>query len=508
VREVEERVCGSLLKAVQAVAGRKWKRAPRLYVMSRCGQEVTGSEELNVSQAMMWGMGRVIANEHAEVWGGMIDIEEGSQEEISQAAEEVMRADEEKEVSYRGMKRYVARMVRSLPGGERQEVKVSGEGVYVITGGSGGLGLEAGLWLVEKGARKVVLVSRRGANEAGREKIEEMRRKGARVEEVRCDIAERREVREMIKEIEGRGEEIKGVIEAAGELADGVVMRQRWEGFRKGMRAKVEGVWNIEEEVGEKEMEMMVMYSSATAVLGTPGQSNHAAGNAFMDMVARERRRRGKAGVSVNWGAWKEVGAAAERGVGARVAGAGIGEISREGGIRAMEEVLSRGSVQVVVLPIDWNVVKSTARVSPLFSDLVRQETGYDTPRQAHARNGEGEFSREKLLAATSEEQSTLLQDYLSARIASVLKVPQSKLDLQKPLSRLGIDSLMAIELRTRVQADLGVLIPIADLLKGPSVAQLTSQLLEQVASESVSESIGGQGDEMADDEDWEVLKL
>ena len=202
------------------------------------------------------------------------------------------------------------------------------DGSYLIAGGSSGLGLLTAEWLAERGARELLLVSRRASEETLGAAVAGLRERGCRVELAAVDIADWAAVRAV-----ARGSCVRGVVHAAGILHDGLMAELEWPRFSRVLEPKVQGLWNLHELTREMPLDFFVAYSSVASVLGSAGQTNHAAANAFVDALIAWRRRNGLPGLSINWGPWEELGG--RRGSGARRRSgrgrAASGRLGREG---------------------------------------------------------------------------------------------------------------------------------------------------------------------------------
>jgi acyl carrier protein len=222
-------------------------------------------------------------------------------------------------------------------------------------------------------------------------------------------------------------------------------------------------------------------------VLGQPGQGNYAAANAFLDALAHHRQAQGQPALSINWGAWAGEGFADSVGgrrLAARLALLGISSIAPQRALEMLGQLLSQNATQVVAVPVNWKQYREfhpAGSASPLLSELAQERS--DASRPA----GRTSERREALLAAEPAERRRLLQSYVSEQVARVLGLSPSKLDLQKPLSHLGLDSLMAVELKNRIAVDLKVNVPVVKFLEGFSVDQAVTQVLDQLAAETAN---------------------
>ena len=351
VSAAQERGSRSVLQLVQALARTKWQgAAPRLWLVTEQAQSVGGEHgRLRVEHGPVWGMGNVIALEHPELKCVRLDIDATDDtERICDLLHAEIRdadgadgEDSEDQVALRGDRRFAKRLVRVAHTNHTAEpATIQGDGTYLITGGWGGLGLLTAGWLVERGARELVLLGRGAPSGQALERIQGWERAGARVRVVRADVANFDEMARMIAEI---GSPLRGVVHAAGVLADGVLLEQTWERFTTVMAPKVEGAWNLHRLTRGAPLDFFVMYSSAASVFGSAGQANHAAANAFLDVLAQQRRAEGLPALSVNWGAWSEVGAAADGGMEARMSLQGMGVIAPRQGMELLRKALESG---------------------------------------------------------------------------------------------------------------------------------------------------------------------
>src|SRR5947209_11066642 len=324
--------CGSLLHLAQSlsageVQARLWVVTRGAHAVGPEGQEAEAASEqvgVEAAQTPVWGLGRVIAHEQPGQWGGLIDLDPRAEADecAAQLAGELLAAaaaDEagemaEGEVGYRAGQRYVPRLVRAdgaraeAAGGAEAAATVSGEATYLITGGMGGLGLKVASSLVGKGATHLLLAGRREPSEEARRAIQQVEEAGAEVHCQLADVGEAEQVRELLATPERLGwPAVRGVVHAAGVLDDGVLSGQNWERFERVMRSKVRGAWNLAEATQGKGLDFLILFSSAASVLGSPGQANYAAANAYLDGLAQAGCARGERWLSINWGAWAEV---------------------------------------------------------------------------------------------------------------------------------------------------------------------------------------------------------
>lgn len=474
--------CGGALHLVQALARRRWNgEAPRLWLVTRGAQAVAGGEAVSVAQAPLWGLGGVMAQEHSELWGGLVDLAPvNSPREVALLADEICGPDGEDQVAFRDGRRHVARLEHWRPGIESGPAPaITAEGSYLITGGLGGLGLAVARWLAERGARHLVLVGRRAPLETARRELSGIEALGVEVVVARADVSRVEEVKELLAGLSKRMTPLRGVVHAAGVLDDGLLIQADWERFARVLAPKVAGAWNLHCETRELPLDFFVLFSSAASLLSPLGQGNYAAGNAFLDALAHHRRTRGLPALSVNWGPWSGAGMAAGLGERERHRWGGMGEIAPEQGLELLARLLGEARPQAAVLPADWSQVPEGA-VRPLFAELVREAC----PRTGEAMPSAGEVPdlRRRLADAPLSEHPRLVAGYVREQTLRILGIaPTQPLDPRQPLQELGLDSLMAIELKDVLSRGVGGNLPATLIFDYHSVEALSTYLLDTV---------------------------
>jgi NADPH:quinone reductase-like Zn-dependent oxidoreductase/acyl carrier protein len=372
------------------------------------------------------------------------------------------------EVSRAGVCRYPERGVRP-------------DATYLITGGTGGLGLEVARWLAADGARHIALLSRRGPDERAEQVVAELQEQGVDVKLQRADVADADGLAEVFRTIADEMPPLAGVVHAAGILRDGVLVNQTWDRFGEVLAPKVQGAWNLHTLTRTSELDFFVMFSSISAVLGSPGEGNHAAANAFLDSLASVRRAAGLPAQSINWGVWSEVGAAAEHGVDARVESQGMGSMTPDEGVRALALVMQDDRALGAVMPVDWELYLSGAdeRIRTSFYDeLGRTAAVADAPGATLAK------VLDEIERLPEARRLTALANWVREQVRSVLGLDSvDAVPIDQPLQELGLDSLMAVELRNIVRTglDLSVSLPSTLVFDYPTVDALARHLAGEV---------------------------
>lgn len=501
--------CNNVLQLVQELARVERIDLPRLWLITR-GAQPAGEETipLDTAQSPLWGLGRVVAQEHPMFWGGLMDLEPRPSvpdDAAHQLWKEISAPDGEDQIAFRQGRRYAGRLIRKPRcATQPAALRWRADGSYLITGGLGELGLSVARWMVEQGARRLILMGRTklppralwNSAEPGSRlahqitAIRELEAFGASVHLAAVDVGDEAQLRAYIDEYRAEGwPPIRGVVHAAGVLQDGLLAQLDASAMDAVLRPKMIGGWLLDRLLKDDPLDFFVLFSSAGSLLGQPGQGNYAAANAFLDALAHHRRAMGKPALSVNWGAWSGLGFAETAGgkrLAARLALAGIRSIAPAQALEVMERLLREGSTQVAAVPVDWALYRQffpAGTQSPLLSELARE----DADKSADA--GHSAEKRNAILAAEPAQRLQLIQSHLTELVARVLGLPGSKLDIEQPLSNLGLDSLMAVELKNRIAVDLGVNVPMVTFLSGPSVAQAASQLLHLLTSETPGSS-------------------
>jgi acyl transferase domain-containing protein len=358
-------------------------------------------------------------------------------------------------------------------------VAIRRDGTYLVTGGLSGLGLVVARWLAQRGAGRLVLIGRRDVTSEAAATLDELRAGGTTVVTKSVDVSNESAVRALLKLIRQDGPPLRGVVHSAGVLDDAGLIQQDLDRFAHVFGPKVSGGWLLDRLTRCDSLDWFVMFSSVAAVLGSAGQANHSAANAFLDLLAHERRIRGLQGTSIGWGAWMEVGAAVDRGVTEKLAAQGVGAVTPSQGLVALERLLEEDRIQTAVVPIDWHryVEKSGHAGLPAFlADVVGTTT--DTP--THASTARTENLREQLAAAPPARRRPLVATFVRERALRALGVNPSKaVDPRTPLGEMGLDSLLSVELRNTLSSAIGQPLPATLLFDYPTIDALTDFLLK-----------------------------
>ena len=428
-------------------------------------------------QTPLWGLGRAMQVEYPELACICADL--GPEAEELPLLVEALRAhDGEPQIALRHGQRHVARLSRMILTAPEAPWRLppNSESCYLITGGLGALGLQIAEQLVATGARHLLLTGRRGATTPEQQAaIQRLEGQGAQVDVIQADVAKADDVMRLLMHAT---KPLRGIIHAAGVLDDGMLMQQTTERLARVAAPKVHGAWHLHRQTLEQPLDFFVLFSSVASLLGSAGQANYAAANAFMDGLAHDRRANGRPALAINWGPWGEAGMAAAEPVKRRLAHDGWETITSEQGWRITRALLQHGVTQAGVLPIDWDTfmqrVPGAAR-SPVLSEVLDSVMQAAPPQRANI--------AEQLQTASPDTRQKLLLGYLQERAAQALRLPLAQLDAQEALSQLGMDSLIAVELRAWARHDLDVDLPVERFLTAPTLGALVDAIDQQLAA-------------------------
>jgi acyl transferase domain-containing protein len=507
------RSCAPLLALPGLLAGRRSK----LWAVTR-GAVPAGRGGVETGQGAVWGLGRVVGLEHPGLWGGMIDLDPGGGDPEAAAAaitEEILAPDGEDQIAHRNGQRLAARLVRAEPPPAGEAVALDPSAAYLITGGRGALGLRIARRLVERGARHLILLGRRPADEAAARAVRELEASGATVHTPCADISDPDQTQMVLRD--GGRPPIRGVVHAAGVFEPAPVADLTWKDFRRILRAKVEGTLVLDA-LG-LDLDFFVMFSSASAVWGSALAGHYAAANHFQDVFAHDRVRRGLPAQAVNWGWWS--GSDMVAGHGGYFEAMGLHVLPDTEGLTAFDRLAGAGRVQLTVAPVDWTrfrPVLEAKRARPLLAELASEGDG--PGEEGDGSGGADNALLQRLAAAsTPADRRGVAEDLVRRETLAVLGLPAgSPLDRELGFFEAGMDSIMSVELRTRLGVALGIRLPATVAFEHPTVASLAAFLLEEavpvsgaVPGEPPADS-GGPLDEPAADlaglDEDELLRL
>ena len=501
IERAEKLGCGSALCVIQELLTRRLDPTP-IWFVTRGAVQTGADAACAFMQAPLWGFARAAAAEASAVWGGLIDLDAtASVEECGRAVvAEMLQTDAEDQIAFRRGERLAARLRRVQTNQAKPRALAwRSDGAYLITGGLGGLAIEAAAWMASQGARRLILLGRtplppraewRGAERNGgpvAARIAAVRRLealGATVDVASVDVGDEAAMHRFFERYAAEERApIRGVIHTAGVLQYDSLLTHTPQAMSSIMRAKTVGSWLLERDLKDQPLDFVVFYSSVSAILSSPLIGSYAGANSFMDALAADRIARGLPALSINWGLWSDVGMAASfsasRDNDTRNSSAQAGAtISTRRGIEALELAMRSRDGQVAVTPIqwkDWAALYPAFARAPLFQFLM---TGTSAGVQTVVEIGASAIA---VLAAAPEDRGERIHIYVVEQVGKVLGLTPERLDVNQPITEMGLDSLMAVELKNRFEADLRAALPIVRFLEGPSVSTLATLIHEDM---------------------------
>jgi len=370
----------------------------------------------------------------------------------------------------------------------RNATPVRRDGTYLVTGGLSGLGLLTVRWLAEQGAGRVVAIGRRAPTPENAAALAALAANGTTIVTEQLDVTDAAALRALLQRLRADGPPLRGIVHSAGRLDDAALMQQNAARFAHVLGPKVTGGALLDALTRGDPLDWFVFYSSIAAVLGSPGQANHSAANAFLDALAQRRRCEGRPAQSINWGGWSEIGAAADRAVIERLAQQGLGALSPDQGIAALTRLLHDNDAQTVVLPADWTryLAQGVSPARKAFLAELIDEAPRAAPTAAPAKPSPAASSAASpaenlaatLAAAPEARKRTLLATFIRERALQTLGLDVGRaVDPRTPLGELGLDSLLSVELRNRLSVVVGKPLPATLLFDHPTLDALTDHL-------------------------------
>ncbi|SEM99126.1 Acyl transferase domain-containing protein [Pseudomonas sp. ok272] len=371
---------------------------------------------------------------------------------------------------------------------QSQALQLAADGTYLVTGGLSGFGLRTAQWLVDKGARRLALLGRRGAaTEEAQAALTAWREQGIEVQAVACDITDSAQLRSVLVGIEASTAPLRGIVHAATVFDDGLIRNLTQEQLQRVLEPKAKGAQYLHELTAHLALDFFVLYSSATTLFGNPGQANYVAANHWLEALARHRLQQGLPATVVLWGAIDDAGFLARNqeikdALQSRMGGAAL---QSQVALDTLEQLLLQKRSGLGVLELEWKALSRflPAAGAPKFSELARLHNG-----EQDEESNSDDIQR-LLLEMDDPELIELFAEMLKQEISEILRIPTSKLDSSRPLQELGLDSLMSVELVVAVEERFGIRLPVMELSETSSIAKLTVRILELLRGSQDAES-------------------
>ncbi len=373
--------------------------------------------------------------------------------------------------------RHIGKIVLTAPplaGG-----RLRADRAYLVTGGLGGIGCALAGWLVDRGAGTIVLNGRRAPDPEAEAAIAALRSRGARVRVELADVTDRDQVAAMFERLDRDVAPIAGVIHSVGVLADAALSNQTWERFGTVLWPKALGAWRLHRATLDSDLDLFVLFSSVAGVLGNPGQANHAAANAFLDQIAAHRRALGLPGQAIAWGAWSGLGEAEEQRdrIAGQLEATGTRWMTPRQGLEAFGRLLAEDAAGTMVAAVDWPAFAEAVDDPPtLIEDLLEPATTESAP------SDDAVDLPSRLAATPPGERRELLTSFLRREVQVVLRL-SSPAAPSVGFFDLGMDSLMAVEFRNRLNRALAgaYTAPPTLVFDTPNIAAMAEHLASEL---------------------------
>jgi len=473
--------CGGVVQSVRALTAGEPAEA-RLWLATRhalCAGAADATRP-GLAHAPVWGLAKVIALEHPEIWGGVVDLDESQAgRDADELLAEMLDRGGEDHVVFRQGRRLVGRLEAvEEPGGEPAVLRP--DAAYLITGGLGTLGLRVARWLVVQGARYLVLIGRGEPSAVALDAVGQLRRAGASVLIAHADVADESGMSRVFAQAGASMPPLRGVVHVAGVLGQRAIRDMDLDELRAVLRPKVLGGWVLHRLTSHLDLEFFVCFSSVASVWGSKGQAHYSAGNHFLDVLAQYRQRCGLPALSINWGPWSGGGMASPEAL-KWLDRSGVRPIPPEDALAALGRLLSSQEAQRVVADVDW------ARFRELFESRRRRPlldlVGPWPARDPVSRPARPPDILARLARLDPTERRDWLLGYVRDEVAAAIGLADAlRLDPQQGFFRMGMDSLMAVELKNRLTAGLGVPLSSTVVFDYPNIRDLTGHLAECVS--------------------------
>jgi len=449
--------------AVAAAAG-----PGRLWLVTRGGAAVGPAEPGRPDLAWVRGLVRTLCLEQPLTRATWLDLDPADDPADQAAAlwAEIAAETGDDEVAYRGGRRWAARLATVAAPARQAGAPVRAGAAYLVTGGYGGIGLRVAGWLAAAGAGRLVLAGRSGPSAQARQTVDALRRSGV---DVRVALGDLADPAAAARAVAAAGAELAGVVHAAGVLRDGLVPQVDAESLAQVWAPKVLAARHLHDAVlaAGVELDWWVSFSSAAALLGSPGQVAYATANAWLDAFARWQRGHGTRAMAINWGTWSELGGA----TGVRLPG--LDPIAPDDGIAALRSLAARVPVDVGVLHFDpataLAAFPQTARLA-FFAEVAGAPPALAEPA-AHGWPG-----AERLATLSPAEATRVISERLAEHVTAVLGIDQAP-PPDAPLVEAGLDSLAAVRIKGLIEVDFGRTLPTSVLVRGATLTDLAAAL-------------------------------
>ncbi|WP_017293948.1 hybrid fatty acyl-AMP ligase/type I polyketide synthase [Geminocystis herdmanii] len=467
---------------------------PQLWLLTNQSQWVTHQEKINPQGGSLWGLGKIIALEHPEYWGGIIDVEmenlassssilqkilftKNEIDEESPLNPPLLKEEDEKMLAIRGKNIYYPRLrqkqkeslTNNIPS-EKISIEIKPSASYLISGGLGALGIQCAKWLISQGAKNLILLSRRQPSVTIQKQLDTWQKQGVNLYLPPVDVTNYEELKTVFQHIKTSLPPLKGIIHSAGILADSLLTTLSIDKLEMVMSPKILGAWNLHQLSLTLPVEFFVNFSSVASMLGSAGQGNYGVANGYLDSFASYRHSLNLPCLTINWGAF-DVGMAESKQH--SLTASGMELINVHEGIGLLTDLINSPASQLGVMKINWAKIAQkfpTLSTSSYIQDVIPQSVE-NTPNNLFV----------ELTQADTEEREILLVDYLTKSIELILNF-NGNINPDDNLIDLGMDSLMVMEAINNLKTDLQLMLYPREFYERPTISALASYLSQEFA--------------------------
>jgi acyl transferase domain-containing protein/surfactin synthase thioesterase subunit/acyl carrier protein len=487
-----EMMCRGALAILHALAETRSTNPTgrRLWLVTTNTQNIDADQNVDPVQAPLWGLGRTVAIEYPGIWGGLIDLQLNGDRtpDIDLLAAELLHPDGETQIAIsaageRNVARFVKQSLAELPA---QLPRVRGDASYLVTGGLGMLGRSVAKWLISKGARHLVLTGRNASSAAAQDVFSAAEIDGAAIHVVAADISRDEDVRRLIQTIKNELPPLKGVVQSAGVLDDGILAQLNWDRCAPLFEPRVYGSWLLHEYTKALDLDFFIFKSSLLSLLGSAGQGNYTASSAFLDSLAAHRRAADLPATAINWCAWSGGGLATVSGARGEQMWSSLGVefVSPDLAMQAFDKLMRRDVDQIAVAVAGWPTYAGKVGNPPFLAELLNRNEVLGSAKSAQEK-----ISPDAPPMAVNGQARQQLLSRLQQHIMAKLGFAEA-IDPDQPLNELGLDSLMSVALSNSLEKEFGIPVSVRELIQGPTINQLVDGVLRELAG-----SFSAQGD-------------
>lgn len=456
----------------------------KVKIVTKNVQLTEKEEHVNVNQAVLWGFAKVFSIEHAGLYAGIVDVSDGMLGDEAFITE--LMKEDSNEVVLKGGKRYVSKLLKHKVFIKKDKevlpaIEVKEDASYLVTGGTGALGMIYIDQLVNMGAKNLILMSRKAPKDEVKAKLDEFANEGVTVKLLFADVCDQKSIETGLQELLKEMPPVKGVIHAAGIINDKMIIDSDWADYEAVLSAKVFGLTNIYNALDKSQIDFFVMLSSITSIIGNMGQSNYAAANYYMNKLAEQMQKENINAYAMCWGPWQAGGmAVGSSAIDQNLDMMGLRAFTPEVGARIIEQFFARPFANTVIADVSWD--KLGANLSGDWQGKFLSEILVEDVKETKETKEENSSIITKLEAMDADERKEHLLNVLQLRCGKIMGFENQQLPkIDVGLREQGADSLMIFSMRTAVNKMLGTSIDVSTFFNYPTLDELTDHLLNDI---------------------------